>query len=126
MFSLKHGAEISLVFLIPLWQPSLKYNQLFRVIVAKELRISNMAAWGCVTSPESLFQTTQIQCDMWFDTDPEKTYTAISAALLTGAVLFCAKGADYQHTKLHLSVWQAHMESDSLTHNLCGSAAPCG
>ncbi len=66
MFSLKRSAEISLVFLILLWQPSLKYNQLFRVIVAKVLRISNMAAWGCVTSPESLFQALQDNTDtMW-------------------------------------------------------------
>lgn len=63
---------------------------------------------------------------MWFDTDLDKTGTAISTELLTWVVLICTKGADYQHTKLQLSLWQSHMESDSLTHNLCGSAAPCG
>ncbi len=32
MFMVKNSTEISLLCLIPLWQPSLKYNQLFRVI----------------------------------------------------------------------------------------------
>lgn len=88
-----------------------------------------MAAWGCVTCPESLFQGLLDQHRYnvtWFYTDLEKTCTAISAALLTRVVLFCARGADYQRTKLRISVRQGHMESDSLTHNLCGSAAPCG
>ena len=63
---------------------------------------------------------------MWFDTDMEKTCIAISVALVTREVLFRAKGADYKHIELYLSFWQGHMESDSLTHNRCGSAAPCG
>lgn len=32
LFSLENRAEIDLIYLIPLWQPCLKYNQLFRVM----------------------------------------------------------------------------------------------
>lgn len=127
MFSVKHSAKIGLVYLIPLWQPSLKHNQLVRVICcqrAEDLQLGcPRGSWKPL--PGSA-KPTQIQCDIRFDTNLKKTCTTISAALLTSDMLFCVKGADYQDTKLHLSVWQGHMESDSLTHNLCGSAAPCG
>lgn len=36
--------------------------------------------------------------------DLEKMCPAISGALLTGEVLLCASGLDYQHVALHLSV----------------------
>lgn len=96
MFPVKHSAEISLVHLIPLWQPSLKYNQLFRAICcqrAEDLQHGCLGvryvSWKPVSGP---LRPTQIQCDVVLYWPWENVHSYQRCTVDPSSVVLCQRG----------------------------------